>query len=56
MNEASEDTTIRIDTFFKAFAEFWTTRQMNCHQRNSEKALPARVRKWSEHNRSVPAS
>jgi antitoxin HigA-1 len=43
------DTAIRLGTFFKTSAEF------SYDLRNAEKALPARVRKSIENNRSVLA-
>src|SRR6266436_5964178 len=47
------DTAIRLGTFFKTSAEFWMNLQMTYDLRNAEKALPARVRKSIEDNRSV---
>ena len=49
------DTAIRLGTFFKTSAEFWMNLQMTYDLRNAEKALPARVRKSIEDNRSVLA-
>ena len=49
------DTAIRLGTCFKTSAEFWMNLQMTCDLRNAEKALPARVRKSIEDNRSVLA-
>ncbi|HEX2929404.1 MAG TPA: HigA family addiction module antitoxin [Candidatus Binatia bacterium] len=49
------DTAIRLGTFFKTSAEFWMNLQMTYDLRNAEKALPARVRKNIEDNRSVLA-
>jgi antitoxin HigA-1 len=49
------DTAIRLGMFFKTSAEFWTNLQMTYNPRNAEKALPARVRKSIEDNRSVLA-
>ncbi len=46
------DTAIRLGTFFKTSAEFWMNLQMTYDLRNAEKALPARVRKSIEDNRS----
>ena len=48
-------TAIRLGTFFKTSAEFWMNLQMTYDLRNAEKALPARVRKSIEDNRSVLA-
>ena len=45
----------RLGTFFKTSAEFWMNLQMNYDLRNGEKALPPRVRKCIEDNRSVLA-
>ena len=45
----------RLGTFFKASAEFWMNVQMTYDLRDAEKALPARVRKSIEDNRSVLA-
>ena len=47
------DTAIRLGAFFKTSAEFWMNLQMTYDLRNAEKALPARVRKSIEDNRSV---
>jgi antitoxin HigA-1 len=47
------DTAIRLGTFFKTSAEFSMNLQMSYELRNAEKALPARVRKSIEDNRSV---
>ena len=47
------DTAIRLGTFFKTSAEFWMNLQTTYDLRNAEKALPARVRKSIEDNRSV---
>ncbi len=49
------DTAIRLGTFFKTLAEFWMHLQMTYDVRNAKKALPARVRKSIEDNRSVLA-
>lgn len=49
------DAAIRLGTFFKTSAEFWMNLQMTYDLRNAEKALPARVRKSIEGNRSVLA-
>ena len=49
------DTAIRLGTFFKTSAEFWMNLQMTYDLRNAEKALPARVRKSIENNRSMLA-
>ena len=49
------DTAIRLGTFFKTSAEFWMNLQMTYDLRNAEKALPARVRKSIEDNRSALA-
>ena len=49
------DTAIRLGTFFKTSAEFWMNLQTTYDLRNAEKALPARVRKSIEDNRSVLA-
>jgi plasmid maintenance system antidote protein VapI len=49
------DTAIRLGTFFKTSAEFWMNLQMAYDLRNAEKALPARVRKSIEDNKSVLA-
>jgi addiction module HigA family antidote len=49
------DTAIRLGTFFKTAAEFWMNLQMTYDLRNAEKALPARVRKSIEENRSALA-
>jgi len=49
------DTAIRLATFFKTSPEFWMNLQMTYDLRNAEKALPARVRKSIENNRSVLA-
>jgi antitoxin HigA-1 len=49
----TEDTAIRLGTFFKTSAEFRLNLQMTYDLRNAEKALPARVRKSIEDNRSV---
>ncbi len=49
------DTAIRLGTFFKTSTEVWMNLQMTYHLRNAEKALPARVRKGIEDNRSVLA-
>jgi addiction module HigA family antidote len=49
------DTAIRLGTFFKTSPEFWMNLQMTYDLRNAEKALPARVRKSIEDNRSVLA-
>ena len=46
---------IRLATFFKTSPEFWMNLQMTYDLRNAEKALPARVRKSIENNRSVLA-
>ena len=46
---------IRLGTFFKTSAEFWMNLQMTYELGNAEKALPARVRKSIEDNRSVLA-
>ena len=48
-------TAIRLGTFFKTSAEFWMNLQMTYDLRDAEKALPARVRKRIENNRSVLA-
>jgi antitoxin HigA-1 len=50
------DTAIRLGTFFKTSAEFWMNLQMAYDLRNAEKALPARIRKRIENNRSVLSS
>src|SRR5437588_824521 len=47
------DTAIRLGTFFKTSAEFWMNLQMTYDLRNAEKAMPAKVRKSIEDNRSV---
>jgi addiction module HigA family antidote len=47
------DTAIRLGTFFKTSAEFWMNLQMTYDLRHAEKALPARVRKRIEENRSA---
>lgn len=47
------DTAIQMGTFFNTTAEFWMNLQMTYNLRNAEKALPARVRKSVEDNRSV---
>src|SRR5262245_41239890 len=47
------DTAIRLGTFFKTSTEFWMNLQMTYDLRNAEKALPARVRKRIEDNRSM---
>jgi addiction module HigA family antidote len=47
------DTALRLGTFFKTSAEFCMNLQMTHDLRNAEKALPARVRKSIEDNRSV---
>jgi len=47
------NTAIRLGTFFKTSAEFWTNLQMTYDLRNAEKALPARVRKSIEDSRSL---
>ena len=44
---------IGLGTFFKTSAEFWMKLQMTSDLRYAEKALPARVRKSIEDNRSV---
>ncbi len=49
------DMAIRLGTFFKTSAEFWMNLQMTYDLRNAEKALPARVRKNIEGNRSALA-
>jgi addiction module HigA family antidote len=49
------DTAIRLGTFSKTTAEFWMNLQMTYDLRNAEKALPARVRKSIEDNRSALA-
>jgi addiction module HigA family antidote len=49
------DTAIRLGTFFKTSAEFWMNLQMTHDLRSAEKALPARVRKRIEGDRSVLA-
>jgi addiction module HigA family antidote len=49
------DRAIRLGTFFKTTAEFWMNLQMTYDLRNAEKAMPARVRKRIENNRSVLA-
>jgi addiction module HigA family antidote len=46
------DTAIRLGTFFKTSAEFWMNLQMTYDLRRAEKALPSRVRKSIEENRS----
>ncbi|MGH7930178.1 MAG: helix-turn-helix transcriptional regulator [Candidatus Binatia bacterium] len=46
------DTTIRLGTYFKTSAEFWMNLKMTYDLRKAEKALPARVRKSIEENRS----
>jgi antitoxin HigA-1 len=48
-------TVIRLGTFFKTSAEFWMNLRMTYDLCNAEKALPARVRKTIEDNRSVLA-
>ena len=48
-------TAIRLKTFFKTTAEFWMNLQMTYDLRNTEKALPARVRKSIKHNRGALA-
>lgn len=40
--DATGDTAIRLETFFKTWAEFWMNLQMTYDLRNAEKALPAR--------------
>ena len=52
---STEDTAIRLGTFYKTSAEFWMNLQMTYDLRNVEKALPASVRKSIEDNRSVLA-
>jgi plasmid maintenance system antidote protein VapI len=47
------DTAIRLRAFFKTSAEFWMNPHMTYDLRNAKKALPARVRKSIEDNRSV---
>jgi addiction module HigA family antidote len=49
------DRAIRLGKFFQTSAEFWMNLQMTYELRNAEKALPARVRKCIEDNRSVLA-
>jgi plasmid maintenance system antidote protein VapI len=49
------DTAIRLGTFFKTSAEFWTNLQMTYDLRNAEKALPARVRNSIVNNRGALA-
>ena len=49
----TEDTAIRLGTFFKTSAEFWMNLQTTYDPRTVEKALPARLRKSIEDNRSV---
>ncbi|HVO95307.1 MAG TPA: hypothetical protein VMT22_20795 [Terriglobales bacterium] len=49
------DTAIRLGTFFKTSAQFWMNLQMTYDLCNAEKALPARLRKRIEDNRSVLA-
>jgi antitoxin HigA-1 len=49
------DTVIRLGTFFKTSAEFWMNLQVTYDLRNAEKALPAKVRKSIEDNRSLLA-
>jgi antitoxin HigA-1 len=51
----SGDTAIRLGTFFQTSPEFWMKLQMIYDLRNAEKALPAKVRKSIEDNRSVLA-
>ena len=47
------ETAIRLGTFLKTSAEFWMNLQTTYDLRNTEKALPARLRKSIEDNRSV---
>jgi addiction module HigA family antidote len=49
------DTAFRLGTLFKTSAEFRMNLQMTYDLRSAEKALPARVRKSIEDNRSVLA-
>jgi addiction module HigA family antidote len=49
------DTAIRLGTFFETAAEFWMSLQMAYDLGNAENALPARVRKSIEENRSALA-
>ena len=49
------DTAIRLGTFFKISAEFCMNLQMTYDLHNAAKALPARVQKSIEGNRSVLA-
>ncbi|HXV49407.1 MAG TPA: HigA family addiction module antitoxin [Candidatus Binatia bacterium] len=49
------DTAIRLGTFFKTSAEFWMNLQMTHDLRNAENALPAKLRKSIEDNKSVLA-
>ena len=46
---------IRLETFFKTSMEFWMTLHVTYDLRNAEKALPARVKKSIEDNRSMLA-
>ncbi len=48
-------TAIRLGTFFKTSPEFWMNFQVTYDLSNAEKALPAKVRKSIEANRSVLA-
>ncbi len=47
------DTAIRLGTFFKTSAEFWMNLQMTYDLRKAEKALPVKLRKSIEGNRSI---
>lgn len=48
-------TASRLGTFFKTSAEFWMNLQMTYDLRIAAKALPAKVRKSIEDNRSILA-
>ena len=47
------DTAIRLARYFNMEAQFWMNLQMTYDLRNAEKAMPAKVRKSIEDNRSV---
>jgi antitoxin HigA-1 len=49
------DTAIRLGTFFKTSAEFWMKLANDLRPAQRRKALPARLRKSIEDNRSVLA-
>ena len=49
------DTALRLGRWFGTSAEFWMNLQMTYDLRNVEKALPARVIKGIEENRSALA-